>query len=169
MIILWVVLALVALQRLIELFYSNRNTRRLLASGGVETGAVQYPFIVLLHAAWLVSMVLLIPPQTPPNWWLLGLYAALQPLRLWTIWTLGRYWTTRIVSVPGAPLVRGGPYRFVRHPNYVIVCAEIAVLPLAFGAFEIAIVFSILNASLLSWRIRVEERTLLARRSNSPS
>ncbi len=166
--ILWIVLALVALQRLVELFYSNRNTRRLLASGGVETGAMQYPFIVLLHAAWLVSMALLIPPQTPPNWWLLALYAALQPLRVWTIATLGRYWTTRIISVPGAPLVRGGPYRFVRHPNYAIVCAEIALLPLAFGAVEIAIVFSILNASLLSWRIRVEERTLHAHRRSPP-
>jgi methyltransferase len=162
--VLWIVLALVALQRVVELLFSARNTRRLLANGGVETGAVQYPFIVLLHAAWLVSMAVLIPPATVPNWWLLGIYAALQPLRVWTIATLGPYWTTRIISVPGAPLVRTGPYRFVRHPNYVIVCAEIALLPLAFGAIEIAIVFSILNASLLSWRIRVEERTLTSRR-----
>jgi methyltransferase len=161
--VLWIVLALVALQRVVELLFSARNTRRLLANGGVETGAVQYPFIVLLHAAWLVSMAVLIPPATVPNWWLLGIYAALQPLRVWTIATLGPYWTTRIINVPGAPLVRTGPYRFVRHPNYVIVCAEIALLPLAFGAIEIAIVFSILNASLLSWRIRVEERTLTSR------
>lgn len=167
--VLWIVLALVALQRVVELFYSTRNTRRLLAAGGVEAGAAQYPFIVLLHAAWLVSMGVLIPPATPPNWWLLGIYAALQPLRLWTIATLGPYWTTRIISVPGAPLVRSGPYRFVRHPNYVIVCAEIALLPLAFGALEIAIVFSILNASLLSWRIRVEERTLTTRRNDLSS
>lgn len=164
--ILWIVLALVALQRVVELFSSTRNTRRLLAAGGIETGAVQYPFIVLLHAAWLVSMAVLIPPATLPNWWLIGLYAALQPLRVWTIATLGPYWTTRIISVPGAPLVREGPYRFLRHPNYVVVCAEIALLPLAFGAVEIAIVFSILNASLLSWRIRVEERTLHPRRNS---
>jgi methyltransferase len=164
--VLWIVLALVALQRGVELFYSARNTRRLLAAGGIEAGAVQYPFIVLLHAAWLAGMAVFIPPQTQPNWWLLGIYAALQPLRVWTIATLGPYWTTRIVTVPGAPLVRRGPYRFLRHPNYVVVCAEIAVLPLAFGAVEIAIVFSILNASLLSWRIRIEERTLVSRRSN---
>jgi methyltransferase len=162
--VLWIVLGLVALQRLAELLYSARNTRRLLERGGVETGSVQYPFIVLLHAAWLVSMALLIPPATPPNWALLGLYLLVQPLRIWTIATLGEYWTTRIITLPGTPLVRGGPYRFFRHPNYIVVCAEIAILPLAFGAVEIAIIFSILNASLLSWRIRVEERTLIARR-----
>jgi methyltransferase len=162
--ILWIVLAVVAIQRIVELVYSARSTRRLLARGGVETGAVQYPFIVALHASWLVSMALFISPSAPPNWWLLGAYAALQPLRVWTIATLGPYWTTRIITLPGAPLVTGGPYRFVRHPNYAIVCAEIALLPLAFGAIEIAIVFSILNASLLSWRIRVEERTLVTRR-----
>ena len=164
--ILYIVLALVALQRVVELFYSARNTRRLLARGGVEIGAAQYPFIVMLHAAWLASMAIFIPASTLPNWWLLGLYAALQPLRLWTIATLGPYWTTRIITVPGAPLVRPGPYRFFRHPNYVVVCAEIAVLPLAFGAIEIAIIFSILNASLLSWRIRTEERALQSRRSD---
>jgi len=166
--VLWIVLALVALQRGVELVYSARNTRRLLARGGVEIGAIQYPFIVLLHAAWLASMAILIPASTAPNWWLVGLYAALQPLRVWTIATLGPYWTTRIITLPGAPLVRSGPYRFARHPNYVVVCAEIAILPLAFGAVEIAIVFSILNASLLSWRIRTEERALLARRRAIP-
>ncbi|MBV9233481.1 MAG: hypothetical protein JO030_05510 [Candidatus Eremiobacteraeota bacterium] len=162
--VLYTVLALVTVQRVVELLYSARNTRRLLAGGGVESGAVQYPFIVALHAAWLVSMALLIPPYTAPNWPLLALYAALQPLRFWTIATLGPYWTTRIITVPGAPLVRRGPYSIFRHPNYIVVCAEIAILPLAFGALELAIVFSILNASLLSWRIRTEERTLIARR-----
>lgn len=158
--ILYVVLALVALQRLVELWYSARNTQRLLARGGVEVGAVQYPFFVLLHAAWLVSMAVLIPPSRAPNWTLLGLYVLLQPLRIWSILSLGPYWTTRIITVPGEPLVRRGAYRFFRHPNYIVVCAEIAVLPLAFGAVELAIVFSILNASLLSWRIRIEERVI---------
>lgn len=153
-----------AVQRVAELLYSARNTRRLLARGGVEIGAVQYPFFVLLHATWLASMAVLIPASRAPNWWLLGLYALLQPLRVWTIASLGEYWTTRIITVHGAPLVRRGAYRFFRHPNYIVVCAEIAILPLAFGGVEIAIVFSILNASLLSWRIRVEERALLGRR-----
>jgi methyltransferase len=159
--VLWIVLGLVALQRGGELFHAARNTRRLLANGGVESGAVQYPFFVALHAAWLASMAIFIPPATVPSWWLLGFYALLQPLRVWTIATLGPRWTTRIITLPGVPRVRGGPYRVFRHPNYVVVCAEIAILPLAFGAVEIAIVFSILNASLLSWRIRAEERALL--------
>jgi methyltransferase len=164
MTVLWIVLALVALQRVLELIWSARNTRRLVARGGIEYGAIQYPFFVLLHLAWLASMAIFIPAATLPNWWLLGLYALLQPLRVWTIASLGPYWTTRIISVPGSPLVRRGPYRLLRHPNYVVVCAEIATLPLAFGSREIAIVFSILNASLLSWRIRVEERSLGPRR-----
>ncbi len=161
---LYIVLALVALQRIAELIYSARNTKRLLARGGIEVGAIQYPFFVLLHVAWLVNDGGYDSGRAAPNWWLLGLYAVLQPLRVWTIATLGPYWTTRIITVPGAPIVREGPYRIFRHPNYVVVCAEIAILPLAFGAVEIAIVFSILNASLLSWRIRVEERALLSRR-----
>jgi methyltransferase len=162
--VLYIVLGLVVLQRLAELLFAARNTRRLLARGGVEIGAYQYPFFILLHGAWLVSMALLIPPWRAPNWTLLAVYLLLQPLRVWAIASLGPYWTTRIITVPGEPLVRRGAYRFFRHPNYIVVCAEIAVLPLAFGAVEIAIVFSVLNASLLSWRIRIEERALLMRR-----
>jgi methyltransferase len=161
--VLWIVLALVALQRIVELLYAQRNTRRLLERGGIEIGASHYPLFVLLHAAWLTSMAVLIPPMTPPNWWLLGIYVVLQTMRVWVVATLGPYWTTRIITVPNAPLVRRGPYRFFRHPNYVVVCAEIAVLPLAFHAVELAIVFSILNAALLSWRIRIEESALAKR------
>ncbi|HVA33063.1 MAG TPA: isoprenylcysteine carboxylmethyltransferase family protein [Candidatus Baltobacteraceae bacterium] len=162
--VLWIVLALVAAQRGAELIYANRNTRRLLANGGTEIGASHYPLIVLLHAAWLIAMAVLIPPDTPPVWWLLGVYAGLQVLRVWIVATLGPYWTTRIITVPGAPLVRRGPYRLLRHPNYAVVCAEIAVLPLAFGAVGIAIVFSMLNAAVLWLRISTEERALAPRR-----
>jgi methyltransferase len=161
--LLQTVLLLVAIQRTIELLYARRNTQRLLARGGVEFGAVQYPFFVLLHASWLISMALLVAPATPPDWWLLGTYAALQPLRFWIVRTLGPYWTTRIITLPGEPLVRRGPYRYFKHPNYMIVCAEIALLPLAFGAVGIAIVFSIFNLLLLSWRITVERRALAGR------
>jgi methyltransferase len=160
-VILYVVLGLVALQRALELLYSAQNTRRLRARGGIEHGAVQYPFFIILHTAWLASMAIFIPAATVPNWKLLVLYALLQPFRIWTLASLGPYWTTRVITVAGAPRVRRGPYRIFRHPNYVIVCAEIAILPLAFGALEIAILFSFFNAALLSWRIRVEERALI--------
>jgi methyltransferase len=158
---------LVAVQRGIELVYASRNTRRLLAAGGEEIGVRHYPLFVLLHASWLIAMAVFIPPQSPPNWWLLGLFAVLQALRIWVVRTLGPYWTTRIITVPNAPLVRAGPYRFFRHPNYLVVVGEIAVLPLAFGAVWIALVFSLLNAALLVLRTRVEENALAARRGVS--
>jgi methyltransferase len=163
--ILWIVLALVAVQRGVELVYAARNTRRLLAEGGVEIGARHYPLFILLHASWLIAMVVFIAPEAPPNGWLLGIFAVFQALRIWVVTTLGPYWTTRIVTVPNAPLVRRGPYRFFRHPNYLVVVGEIAVLPLAFGAVWIALVFSILNAALLVLRTTVEERALATRRA----
>ena len=167
----WLLLmvALVALQRLGELLYARRNTARLLARGGREVGRGHYPFMVLLHAAWLLALALLIPIFQAPYWPLIGLYLVLQCGRLWVLRTLGAYWTTRIITLPDRPLVHRGPYRFLRHPNYVIVGAEIAVLPLAFGAFELALVFSIANAAVLGWRIRVEEAALRERRALSPA
>jgi len=160
----WLLVGLVALQRLAELAYAARNTRRLLAEGGREAGAGHYPLIAGLHVAWLASIVIHVPPETPVHWPLLGLFLVLQGLRLWVLASLGRFWTTRIVTVPGRPLVRRGPYRFCRHPNYMIVVAEIAVLPLVFGAWEIAVIYSALNIALLAYRIRVEDRAIEARR-----
>jgi methyltransferase len=162
-----IVVALVALQRLGELAYATRNTRALLARGGVEHGRLHYPLFVALHAGWLLVIVLTVPPETPIAWLPLGLFIVMQALRLWVIATLGPYWTTRIVSLPEAPLVQGGPYQYLRHPNYVIVIGEIALLPLAFGAWRIAAIFSLLNLALLAWRIRVEERALAPRRAGA--
>jgi methyltransferase len=161
---LWWILAAVALLRLIELLYAARNTRRLLARGAIEVGRGQYPWFVALHAAWLLAMFAFIPPATLPNLYLLGIFVLAQVARLWIIATLGPYWTTRVITLPSAPLVRRGPYAFMRHPNYAIVCIEIAVLPLAFDAWQIAIVFSVANAMLLAWRIRIENAALDARR-----
>jgi methyltransferase len=98
----------------------------------------------------------------------LAIFVALQLLRFWTIASLGRFWATRVLTLPGAPLIRRGPYRFVNHPNYLIVAAEIAVLPLAFGAWRLAAIFTVVNATLLCWRICVENAALAERRSNSP-
>ncbi len=160
---LYVVLALVALQRLVELIHAERNTRALLTRGAVEVAPEQHPWFVALHTSWLLAMVLFVSPSVQPNWWLLAVFFALQAARIWVISALGPYWTTRIITLPGAPLVRRGPYRFMRHPNYAIVVGEIALLPLSFGAWMIALVFSIANAMLLAWRIRTEEHALASR------
>lgn len=163
--VLPVIVALVALARIAELVHSARNARALKAHGAVEIGAGHYPLIVALHAAWLLSLVAVVPWEAPVSWLWLGVFAVLQALRVWTIQSLGPYWTTRVYDLPGAPVVRRGPYRLVAHPNYLIVAGEIAVLPLAFGAWRIALIFSVLNALLLAWRIRVEERGLALRRA----
>ena len=159
-----IVLTLVAAQRVAEALYAERNTRALKARGAREIGAGHYPLLVLLHAAWLAALFLLVPVGTPISWPWLWVYVALQGVRVWVIASLGRYWTTRIITLETAPLVAGGPYRWLRHPNYAVVVAEIAVLPLAFGAWRIALAFSALNLALLAWRIRVEEHALAPRR-----
>jgi methyltransferase len=154
------VLALVLLQRLAELALAAANTRRLRALGAAEIDARGYPWFVVLHGAWLAALLLLVPAHAEPSWPLLSLYGLLQLGRLWVIASLGRRWTTRIILLPGAPPVRSGPYRWLRHPNYAIVVAEIALLPLAFGALAIAIVFSAANMMLIARRIRIEEAAL---------
>jgi methyltransferase len=159
-----VVVLLVAAQRLVELLVAQRNTRRLLQEGGREIGARHYPLFVLLHGGWLLAMFLFIPATAPLHLPLLAVFVLLQLLRVWIVLSLGRYWTTRIITVPGAPLVNRGPYRFMRHPNYRVVFWEIAVLPLAFGAWQIAAIFSVLNAALLWHRIRIEDAALASRR-----
>jgi len=162
---LGIVLTLVALQRLGELLYAARNTRALRARGAAEFGANHYPLIVAMHLAWLLSLLIFVPWRSPPVWPWLGLYAGLQALRLWVIASLGRHWTTRVIVLPGAPLVRRGPYRWLHHPNYLVVAGEIAVLPLAFGGWAIALVFTGLNTMLTGWRIHVEEAALGDRRT----
>ncbi|TVR81874.1 MAG: hypothetical protein EA405_07650 [Rhodospirillales bacterium] len=159
----WIVL-LVALQRVAEVAYAERNTRILRRAGGIEIGAGHYPLFVLLHSTWLAALWFTVPADAPVAWSLLALFVILQALRVWVIVSLGRFWTTRIITVPDAPLVRSGPYRWCRHPNYAIVAAEIALLPLAFGAWALALGFSVANALLLRHRIRAEDRALAARR-----
>ena len=154
-----VILALVTVQRLGELMLARRNTALLKAQGGVETGAAHYPLIVALHAAWLIGLFMLAWDR-PVNWLWMALFVLLQLGRVWVIASLGRRWTTRIITVPGETLVRRGPYRFVSHPNYIVVAAEIAVLPLAFGLNAFAAIFSILNAAILAIRIRAEAEAL---------
>ncbi|MBV8977651.1 MAG: hypothetical protein JO261_03130 [Alphaproteobacteria bacterium] len=162
--IAYAIIALVALQRLFEVVYAARNTARLKQRGAIEVGAGHYPLIVLLHIAWLAAIALALPRPLTISWTLIALMVLLQALRAWVLVTLGPYWTTRILTVPDAPLVSRGPYRFVRHPNYLVVVAEILVLPLAFAEWWVAAVFTLLNAAMLSWRIHLEDLALKDRR-----
>ncbi len=158
-----VLLALVTLERLAELVLARRNTEALLAAGAYEVGSAHYPLIVALHALWLAGL-----------WWFgwdaplhpvwLATFIALQVPRVWVLTTLGRRWTTRIIVLPGAPLVRTGLYRFLSHPNYLVVIGEIAVLPLCLGLVGFALAFSIANLVVLSVRIRAESASLAASR-----
>ncbi len=159
------VLAVLIVQRLAELVLANRNTRRLLAEGAEEHGRRHYPLFVLLHGGWIAALVVLTPADATIEPVLLVVFVLLQLGRVWVIATLGKYWTTRIITVPGAPLVRRGPFRLVRHPNYLVVVGEIAVVPLMIGLWQVAVVFSILNLALLAWRIRIEEQALQPRRT----
>ena len=163
-VVLVVVVALVGLQRLLELRHSRRNERRLRSRGAVERGRRHYPAMVAVHALWLASTLVegLLRGPEPPAWWPvpLALFLLVQPLRYWAISTLGENWNVRILVVPGGRLVRSGPYRLFPHPNYVVVAVEVLTLPLIFGAWATAIVFSILNAAFFYVRIRAEERAL---------
>jgi methyltransferase len=166
MILSMLILGLVTAQRLGELVVARRNTARRLANGGIERGAEHYSLIVGLHAAWLAGLWILAWDRRANLAWL-AVYGLLQVLRIWVLATLGPRWTTRIIVVPGERLVRRGPYRFIPHPNYVVVAGEIAVLPLVFGLTAYAAVFTLLNASVLWLRIRAEDAALADGESQS--
>jgi methyltransferase len=155
-----IILALVTLQRLGELVIARRNTEKLMARGAIEVGAGHYPLIVVLHAAWLAALWLYGCDQDV-NLAALGAFVVLQGLRVWILATLGPRWTTRIIVLPGEPLVSAGPYRYLSHPNYAVVAGEIAVLPSALHLPWIALIFSVLNAGVLAIRIRAETNALI--------
>lgn len=160
-----VLVGLVALERLAELVVSTRNARWSLAQGGRETGQGHYVVMVVLHTGLLAGALV-------EAWWrrpdvplllaatMFALVLASQALRWWCIATLGRQWNTRVIVVPGLPLVTGGPYQWFRHPNYVAVVVEGIALPLVHAAWWTALVFTVANAALLTVRIRVEDRAL---------
>ncbi len=155
------VLAFVTVQRLGELIYSRRNEARLRSRGAEEFAPGHYPAIVLLHAAWLAGLWWSAVGIRPDMAWLI-LFVVLQALRIWVLATLGERWTTRIIVPRGEPLIARGPYKIIPHPNYAIVAGEIFVLPMAFGLFWYALVFSALNAAILFVRIRAENEALAA-------
>ena len=164
---MWYVLliAVVACERLAELVIARRNLAWSLERGGVEVGAGHYPVMVVLHTAFLVGCLaevfLLDRPFLPAlGWSMLAIVVAAQVLRWWCITTLGPRWNTRVVVIPGAPRVNGGPYRLFSHPNYVAVVAEGIALPLVHTAWITALVFTVLNAALLTRRITTENAAL---------
>jgi len=156
-----IILALVKLERLGELAISRRNTVRLLGRGAFEVGAGHYPLLVVLHAAWLITLWIFVWDEEV-NWLLVATFVLLQGFRLWVLVSLGSRWTTRIIVLPGAPLITKGPYRYLSHPNYAIVAGEIALLPLALSLPWLALLFSVLNGVALFVRVRAEARALAA-------
>jgi methyltransferase len=157
-------LGAVTIGRLAELLLARRNTRALTAKGAFEISAEHYPLIVALHASWLLCLWIFGGNQSIQMIWL-AVFLALQLLRIWVLMTLGQRWTTRIIVVPGETLVSKGPYRFIRHPNYAVVCGEIAVLPLCLGLPWLALVFSIANVLMLTVRVRAESVALTPKRA----
>ncbi len=156
-------LAFVTAERLFELWLARRNTAALMARGAFEVAPGHYPLIVALHTCWLAGLWWLgWARPLDPNW--LVVFLLLQVLRLWVLSTLGRRWTTRIIVLPGAPLVSAGPYRLISHPNYLVVIGEIAVLPLCLGLPWYALVFSAANLAILAIRIRAENASLAGAR-----
>lgn len=162
--VLVLAVALVGVQRLVELVLARRNERRARARGAVERGRSHYLFIVALHSLWLLATLiegLLRGPELPALWPIpLALFLLVQPLRYWALVSLGERWNTKILVVPGAKPIRRGPYKYLSHPNYVVVVVEILTLPLIFGAWVTALVFTVLNAAVLWVRVREENRAL---------
>ena len=157
---LYAIIGFLVFQRLVELGIARRNHRALVARGAIEFGRRHYPALVALHAGWLLALLGTIDPQTPVSIPLLAVFVLLECGRVWVVVTLGSRWTTRVMVVPGAKRIRAGPYRYVNHPNYLIVCGEIAVVPLMFGAWTLAVIASVLNLLALRTRIRVENKAL---------
>lgn len=160
-----VIIALVALQRLMELVIAKDNEKWLRAQGAIEYGKSHYKYIVALHTLWFVSMLVEYTLRrdvklTNVSVVLVGVFILLQGVRVWTLSSLGKYWNTKILVVPNAQLVRKGPYKFLKHPNYIVVILELLVLPLAFHLIITAALFSVLNAAVLYVRIKEENKAL---------
>jgi methyltransferase len=155
---------LILIQRGAEEIHSARNTKALLTRGGREEGASYYPVVAVAHLGWIAGLFLLIPADVQPIWPLIWLYLALQVVRYWVIATLGPYWTHRIITLDDAPTVSSGAYGLVRHPNYAITVAETLLLPCAFRAVALGLIMTAIWMAVLSYKIRLEDVALAARR-----
>ena len=160
---------LVLAQRGLEELYSARNTKALLAAGGREAGRAYYPVVAATHLAWIASLFFLIPPDAIVVWPLIAYYLVLQIVRYWVIASLGRFWTHHIITLPDAPVVARGPYRYLRHPNYAVTIVETLVLPLAFGALALGAIMTALWWTVLDYKIWLEDEALHSRRGPQSS
>jgi methyltransferase len=160
---------LVLAQRGLEELYSARNTKALLAAGGREAGRAYYPVVAATHLAWIASVFFLIPPDAIVLWPLIVYYLVLQIVRYWVIASLGRFWTHHIITLPDAPVVARGPYRYLRHPNYAVTIVETLVLPLAFGALALGAIMTALWWTVLDYKIWLEDEALHSRRGPQSS
>ena len=158
----WFVIFIIFLviQRFTELYISKRNEKWLLAQGAIEYGREHYPYIVALHTLFIISLIAeyYLKAGQPISYIALVLFILLLAFKYWVLSSLGTYWNTRIYRIPGAVAVRKGPYKLFKHPNYVDVVCEIAIIPLVFHLYYTAIIFSVLNAIMLSVRINVENK-----------
>jgi methyltransferase len=158
------VVGFVIIQRIVELFVARHNELWIRAQGGYEAGAGHYPFMVAIHVGFFISLIIeyLVFVRSSPSYWalLFVIFLALQMMRVWVISSLGRFWNTKILVLPGAQVVKKGPFHFIRHPNYVVVTLEIITIPLMFGAYFTALVFTLLNIVILWVRIPIEEAAL---------
>jgi methyltransferase len=154
----FLILALVTAQRLIEFIYSYRNAQILKQQGAFEVGRFHYALLVIMHAAWLASLWWFAWNQ-PVNWSLIVIYLLIQVVRAWTLMALGPRWTTEIMVTP-EEVIQGGPTHFIRQPNYLVVAAEILVLPLAFDLWWLALLFTLINGLMLYWRMRIESEAI---------
>lgn len=160
---------LVLVQRGLEELYSQRNTARLLAEGAKEAGHDYYPVVAVTHLAWIAALFLLVPAAAPVSVPLLVAYLVLQGVRYWVIGTLGRYWTHRIITLEAAPVVRAGPYRLVRHPNYWVTIVETFLLPAVFGAYALGAIIGVVWTAVIVYKIRLEDTALAVRRKDDDS
>jgi methyltransferase len=156
---------LVLIQRGAEEVHSQRNTRRLLVEGGREEGRDYYPVVAVTHLAWIGSIYLLVSSTAAISIPVLAAYFVVQVVRYWVIGTLGRYWTHRIITMEQAPVVRAGPYRFVRHPNYWVTIIETFLLPAVFDAYALGAIMGAVWAAVIFYKIRLEDAALAARRN----
>jgi methyltransferase len=156
--------SLIILQRLMELRIAKRNETWMKAQGAIEFGSRHYRYLVLMHLCFFISLLtekIALNKGMSPLWPVIfGIFLLAQTVRVWALLSLGRFWNTKIIVLPNAEVVLNGPYRYIKHPNYLVVAVELAVIPLLFGAYLTAIIFSIVNAIMMFIRIPEEEYAL---------